>query len=141
MRRIRIHGERSGYETSRGRSYMSGEKLLTLWSNSAALSAVIWLVLLLLVLYIARRPAHKLIRALGRTLYRGLRFSARALLGVSERLSARNREVMLMQAREHQVQRLQREFERVANYVNRDLSAYPALNRQLAGVGAKVEED
>jgi len=120
---------------------MSGEKLLTLWSNSAALSAVIWVVLLLVVLYIARRPAHKLLKALGRTVYRGLRFAARALLGVSERLAQRNREVMLMQAREHQVQRLQREFERVANYVNRDLSAYPALNRQLSSVGAKVEED
>ena len=120
---------------------MSGEKLLTLWSNSAALSAVIWLLLILVVLYIARRPAHKLLKALGRTLYRGLRFAARALLGVSERLAVRNREVMLMQAREHQVQRLQREFERVANYVNRDLSAYPALNRQLSSVGAKVEED
>src|SRR4029077_18721 len=53
----------------------------------------------------------------------------------------RNREVMLMQAREHQVQKLQREFERVAAYVNKDLSAYPALNRQLSSVGAKVEED
>ena len=120
---------------------MSGEKLLTVWSNSALTSTIIWLLLLLVVLYIARRPAHKLLKALGRALYRGLRFVSRAMLGVSERLTARNREVMLMQAREHQVQRLQREFERVANYVNRDLSAYPALNRQLAGMGAKVEED
>jgi hypothetical protein len=120
---------------------MSGEKLLMLWSHSAALSAVIWLVLVLVVLYIARRPAHKLLKALGRAVYRGLRFAARALSGVSERLTQRNREVMLMQAREHQVQRLQREFERVANYVNRDLSAYPALNRQLSSIGAKVEED
>src|SRR5690348_18099285 len=94
-----------------------------------------------MLLYIARRPAHKLLKALGRTVYRGLRFSARALLGVSERLSKRNREVMLMQAREHQVQKLQREFERVAAYVNKDLSAYPALNRQLTSVGTKVEED
>lgn len=120
---------------------MSGEKLLTLWSNSAALSAVIWLVLLVVVLYIARWPAHKLLKALGRLVYRGMRLGARALMGVVERLNQRNREVMLVQAREHQVQRLQREFERVANYVNKDLSAYPALNRQLSSVGAKVEED
>ncbi|MGE5625531.1 MAG: hypothetical protein ACM3ZT_08295 [Bacillota bacterium] len=120
---------------------MSGEKLLTLWSNHAGLSAFIWLVLLVAVLYIARWPAHKLLKAIGRLVYRGLRLGARALMGVVERLNQRNREVMLLQAREHQVQRLQREFERVANYVNKDLSAYPALNRQLSSVGAKVEED
>ena len=120
---------------------MSGEKLLTLWSNSAALSTVIWLVLLVVVLYVARWPAHKLLKALGRLVYRGMRLGARALMGVVERLNQRNREVMLVQAREHQVQRLQREFERVAAYVNKDLSAYPALNRQLSTVGAKVEED
>ena len=120
---------------------MSGEKLLTLWSNSAALSAVIWLVLLVVVLYVARWPAHKLLKALGRLVYRGMRLGAQALMGVVERLNQRNREVMLVQAREHQVQRLQREFERVASYVNKDLSAYPALNRQLSTVGAKVEED
>jgi len=115
--------------------------LMTLWSNSSAVSAVIWLVLLVIVLYIARRPAHRLLRGLGRLLYRSLRLAAHSLLHVSERLAARNREVMLAQAREHQVQKLQREFERVAAYVNRDLSGYPALNRQLSGVATKVEED
>src|SRR5690242_21799734 len=115
--------------------------LMTLWSNSSAVSAVVWLALLVSVLYIARRPAHRLLRGLGRLLYRSLRLAAHSLLRVSERLAARNREVMLAQAREHQVQKLQREFERVAAYVNRDLSGYPALNRQLSGVATKVEED
>ena len=120
---------------------MSGEKLLMVWSSSPVLSALVWVLLLIVMLYIARRPAHALFRALGRTLYRGLRLAARAMSGVAQRLSARNSEVMLMQAREHQVQRLQREFERVANYVNRDLSAYPALNRQLASMGTQLEEN
>jgi len=120
---------------------MSGEKLLTLWSHSAALSAVIWLVLLVVVLYIARWPAHRLLKALGRLVYRGMRLGAQAMMRTCERLTQRNREVMLVQAREHQAQKLQREFERVAAYVNRDLSGYPALNRQLSSVGAKVEED
>ncbi|HET7394967.1 MAG TPA: hypothetical protein VFK12_00865 [Gammaproteobacteria bacterium] len=120
---------------------MSAEKLLTLWSSSPTVSAIIWLVLLIVVLYVARIPAHRLLRNLGGLLYRGMRLSAKALMRTSERLSERNREVMLVQAREHQVQRLQREFERVAAYVNRDLSAYPALNRQLSEMGARVEED
>ena len=120
---------------------MSGEKFLTLWSNSIALSAVIWLVLMVVVLYVARSPAHKLLKALGRLVYRGMRLGARALMRACEHLTERNREVMLMQAREHQAQKLQREFERVAAYVNRDLSAYPALNRQLSSVGTKMEED
>ena len=120
---------------------MFGEKFLTVWSDSPTVSALIWLVLLVAVLYMARQPAHKLLQALGRMLYRGFRLAARAMLGTSRRLDERNREVMLVQAREHQTQRLQREFERVAAYVNRDLSGYPALNRQLSGMSAKVEED
>ena len=120
---------------------MSGEKILTLWSSSPAVSAIIWLVLLIVVLYIARWPAHRLLRNAGRLVYRGLRLASHGLTRVAEKLSLRNREVMLMQAREHQVQKLQREFERVASYVNKDLSAYPALNRQLSSVGARVEED
>ncbi len=120
---------------------MSGEKILTLWSSSTGLSVAIWLVLLVVVLYIARWPAHRLLKTAGRLVYRGLRLTAKALMRACERLTERNREVMLVQAREHQVQRLQREFERVAAYVNRDLSTYPALNRQLTAIGAKVEED
>ncbi|MGH8373160.1 MAG: hypothetical protein ACRETO_10555, partial [Gammaproteobacteria bacterium] len=120
---------------------MSAEKMLTLWSSSPTVSAIIWLVLLIVVLYVARVPAHRFLRSLGGLLYRGMRLAAKALMRTSERLNERNREVMLVQAREHQVQRLQREFERVAAYVNRDLSAYPALNRQLSEMGARVEED
>lgn len=120
---------------------MSGEKLLTLWSSSATISAVVWLILLIMLLYVARVPAHSLLRSIGRLVYRGMRLAGRALMRASGRLSERNREVMLVQAREHQVQKLQREFERVAAYVNRDLSGYPALNRQLSGMGARVEED
>lgn len=120
---------------------MHGEKILTLWSNNPALSAAIWLVLIIVVLYIARWPAHRLLRNAGRLLYRGLRLASQGFMRLAEKLSLRNREVMLMQAREHQVQKLQREFERVAAYVNKDLSAYPALNRQLSSVGHRVEED
>lgn len=120
---------------------MTADKVLTLWSSSPTVSAIIWLVLLIVILYVARTPAHHLLRNAGGLIYRGMRLGARALLRTAARLSERNREVMLVQAREHQVQRLQREFERVAGYVNRDLSSYPALNRQLSGIGAKVEED
>ncbi|HEV2333589.1 MAG TPA: hypothetical protein VGV16_10560, partial [Gammaproteobacteria bacterium] len=120
---------------------MTGEKILTLWSNSPAVSIVVWVALLIVVLYIARWPAHRLLRGMGRLVYRGLRLASQGMTKVAEKLSKRNREVMLMQAREHQVQKLQREFERVAAYVNKDLSAYPALNRQLTSVGTKVEED
>ena len=120
---------------------MSGEKFLSVWSSSPTVSVLVWLVLMVVLCYIARQPAHKFLKALGRMLHRGFRLAAKALLGTSRRLDERNREVMLAQAREHQAQKLQREFERVAAYVNRDLSAYPALNRQLTGIASKVEED
>ena len=120
---------------------MGDGKILTLWSSSPAVSVVIWVVLLIAVLYVARWPAHKLLRSAGRLMYRSMRLASQGLMRVAEKLAKRNREVMLMQAREQQVQKLQREFERVAAYVNKDLSAYPALNRQLSGMGARVEED
>lgn len=120
---------------------MTGAKILTLWSNSPAVSGAIWVVLLIVVLYIARGPAHRLLRGASWAIYRGLRLASQGIGKVAERLSKRNREVMLMQAREQQVQKLQREFERVASYVNKDLSAYPTLNRQLSSLGAKIEEE
>lgn len=120
---------------------MSGVHLLTLWSSSPTLSIIVWLVLLVIVLYVARSPAHRFLQALSRLLYRSLRLMAQGMMRAEMRLTERNREVMLAQAREHQVQKVQREFVRVATYVNRDLSAYPALNRQLSELVTRVEED
>ncbi len=120
---------------------MSGEQLLTLWSNSVAVSGVVWLTLLIVVLYVARQPAHQFMRALMRTLHRSLRLASRALMAAEARLRERNREVLLAQAREHQTQKLHREMERVAAYVNRDLSGYPSLHRKLSELATRVEED
>lgn len=120
---------------------MSNSSFLTVWSDSVALSAAIWLVLLVVVLYVARRPAHQFLNALMRILHRSMRLAARALMIAEQRVTARNREVLLVQAREQQAQKVQREFERVAGYVNRDLSGYPALNRHLSEMAHKVESD
>ncbi|MDX1610674.1 MAG: hypothetical protein R3225_11175 [Halofilum sp. (in: g-proteobacteria)] len=120
---------------------MGFNDLLTLWADSIALSVAIWLVLLIAVLYLARRPAHELLHALGRVGERGFRVAARAVRRGEMLLAQRNREVLLGLASESAERDIEREFDRVATVVSRDLSGYPALQRQLSQIITKIDED
>jgi len=120
---------------------MSINDLLTLWAESLAVSVAVWLVLIVAVLYLARRPAHDLLQAGGRMLERALRVSARSLRRAEALLAHRNREVLLGLAAESAERDLEREFERVGTVVSRDLSGYPALQRQLSQIITRIDED
>lgn len=120
---------------------MSINDLLTLWADSLAVSVAIWLILIVAVLYLARRPAHELLHGLGRVGERGFRLGARAIRRGEALLVQRNREVLLGMAAESVERDIEREFERVATVVNRDLSGYPALQRQLSQIITKIDED
>ena len=48
-------------------------ELLLLWSQRPAISLAVWLVLLVTVLYLAREPAHQLLKSTGRAIYRFMR--------------------------------------------------------------------
>lgn len=120
---------------------MSISDLLTLWADSLAISAAIWVVLVIAVFYLARRPAHELLHALGRVGERGFRVAARAVRRGESLLVNRNREVLLGMAAESVERDIEREFDRVATVVNRDLSGYPALQRQLSQIITKIDED
>ncbi len=105
------------------------------------LSAIVLALLLVLVLYFARRPAHSLILSLARALNNGLRIASRAVLQTEKRLIVRNREVLLAQGREATEHIIEREFERVDATLRRDMAEYPALQRKLTESLTKIEED
>jgi len=120
---------------------MQFNELLTLWADSVALSVALWLVLIVAVLYLARRPAHELLHAAGRVAERGFRVAARAVRRGEAVLAKRNREVLLGMAAESVERDIEREFDRVATVVSRDLAGYPALQRELSQIITKIDED
>ncbi len=105
------------------------------------LSVVVMTLLLILVLYFARIPAHSLILSLARALHNGLRIASRAVLQTEKRLIVRNREVLLAQGREATEHIIEREFERVDATLKRDMAEYPALQRKLTESLTHIEED
>lgn len=120
---------------------MSGHALLTVWSDSVMLSGLVWLAIALMLLYLARRPAHAAVLATGRTLHRLLRLSARSVLVLEARLARRNRQVLRAQAIERQQRQMDTAFRRVGDAVARDLSDYPALHRALSEQIVRIDED
>lgn len=120
---------------------MTGQALLTVWSESVMLSGLIWLAIALVLLYLARRPAHSALFSAGRAIHRALRLSSRSLLQLESRLEARNREALRAEATRQQERLLDKEFHRVGDAVARDLAHYPALHRGLSEQITRIDED
>ena len=95
----------------------------------------------ILLLYLGRTAAHGVIRALARTVHDALHLVSRSVTSAEERLSARNREVLLEMGRNTTERLIEREFYRVNHVVARDLSGYPAMQRKLADQITMIDED
>lgn len=117
------------------------KELIYIWSDSAALSITIWFVVVVISLYLARTPAHRLIVSVSRLLHSGLRLIARSLTQVENRLAKRNKEVVLNAAQDNVERVIEREFHRINAVVSRDLAGYPALHRKISDIVNKVEDD
>ncbi len=105
------------------------------------LSLFIWLSLLVIIMYVARQPAHQLILSLARSLRNALRLMAQSVMLAEKQLRSRNREVLLAQGQAHAERFIEREFQRVETLVNRDLSGYPSLQRDLKEQITRIDED
>ena len=116
-------------------------EILYIWSDSPALSVAIWLVLAIVVLYFGRPHAHQLLRSAGRAIDHSLRLAAASLRQLEQRVSTRNRNILLAEGREATEKAIEREFRRVNDIVERELSQYPALHRKLADTLEQVEAD
>ena len=114
---------------------------LMLWPENPALSAVLLFVALVLVLYGARRPAHRGIRAVAKAIDEGCSLTAEALRGVQQRMSERTREVLLSEGLEDAERQIEQEFRRISDAVERDMGAYPVLHRKLSDQVTRIDED
>jgi hypothetical protein len=92
-------------------------------------------------MYGARAPAHRAIQGIAKAFTQGCKLTSDALRGVQERLSERNREVLLSEGLQDTERQIEQEFRRISDSVDRDLGAYPALHRQLADQVHRIDED
>ena len=106
-----------------------------------AISALFWLILGVAVLYLARTSAHKVIQTVRQALHDVLQTVAQALGAGEERLTARNREVLLAAGKEAKERIIEREFDRVGDSVHKDLAFYPGWQRALSESITRIEED
>ncbi len=120
---------------------MSLTDLLNIVPGYPLLSILIWFVVAIAMLYLARYPAHRAIKSLSRVIHTGMRLASRSVLLAEERLVHRNKEVLLAAGRESLERVIEREFQRVDAVVKRDLSGYPALQHTLAEQITRIDED
>jgi hypothetical protein len=120
---------------------MSTTDLPVIIPGSPALSILLWIVVAVVMLYLARCPVHRAIRSLSRVIHNAMRLWAKSVLRAEQRLVQRNKEVVLAAGRESVGRLIEREFHRVNTVVQRDLGAYPALQRTLSDQITRIEED
>lgn len=119
---------------------MSLSDLLFVLPVPPAVSVVLWAIVLLVLLYLGREPFKQATLALGQVLHKVFRLAARSVGIAEQKLSARNREVLLATGREETERHVEREFHRISAAVNRDLTAYPELHRALSEQIQKIDE-
>jgi hypothetical protein len=112
-----------------------------LWPDNVGLSLLVLIALGMAFLYAARRPMHELIRSLGQALGAPLRIGSRWLFAAAEEMRQRNKAVLLAHGRQEVGSRVEREFERLAALVERDLQGYAVLQRKLLDEITRIEED
>ena len=120
---------------------MTFEFWTSLIDGQPALSVLVWVCALMGVMYIARHQAHQIILVLVRSIRNALRIMAQSVMLAEKQLRNRNREVLLAQGQEHAERYIEREFQRVEALVNRDLSGYPSLQRDLKEQITRIDED
>jgi hypothetical protein len=106
-----------------------------------AVSIIIWVVVLVAVLYLARHTAHQAIRTASGAISHGLRLAAHSVAHAEIRLAERNREVLLAAGREAKERSIEREFARVGETVRKDLANYPHLHRGLSEAIGQIEKE
>jgi hypothetical protein len=112
-----------------------------LWPDNVGFSLLVLALLAMTFLYAARRPMHELIRSVGQALGAPLRIGSRWLFAAAEEMRQRNKAVLLAHGRQEVGSRIEREFERLAALVERDLQGYAVLQRKLLDEITRIEED
>ncbi len=121
---------------------MTFSELMSIWwPEQSGVSALIWLCIIVLLMWMARTPAHKTIRSFTLVIRNAMRMAAHAVTALEKRLLERNREVLLTTGLEETERYIEREFQRVEDVVTRDMSGYPSLQRDLKEQIIRIDED
>lgn len=120
---------------------MTWNDILTVWSDSLWVSGIVWALLAIVLLYLARRPAHDALRIASRALARWLRTAARALDGLRGRALAQQRVLHAAMALDLAERRIERTTRRFAHAIERDLGAFPQLQRRLTDQIERIDRD
>jgi len=110
-------------------------------TSSPLVSSIIWVIVVPVVLYLARTPAHRAIQAFSRVMHNAMRLSANSVLIAEKKLMERNKEVLLAAGRIDSGRIIEREFDRVDATVRKDLAEYPSLQRKLSEEIEQIDED
>lgn len=110
-------------------------------SSSPGASLLLWIFISMILLYMARRPAHEAILSLTKILFHAFRLFASSILLAEEKLKHRNKEVLLSSGLEATERIIEREFERIDAFVKKDLSYFPTLQREITDSVVKLDED
>lgn len=111
------------------------------WPDSPVLSLVAWFTFTLVLLYAARHPVHAVIRAATGVVVRALRVGAHAFAIIAREFEKRSPDRFQAHARQGRARSLEREFDRAAARVRRDLHGYPELQQHLLKQIASLEDD
>ena len=95
------------------------------------LSLLLWVLIGLTVLYLARRPFQQVIDTLSRLIYNSMRLAATALKIAADHLQTLNREVLFAHGIDQAQRQSERELDRISDAVQRKLATYPQLERQI----------
>lgn len=120
---------------------MSLPDFMMIIASSAGLSLLVWLVISVVLLYMARKPAHEAILSASKILFYALRLFSSSVLLAEKRLKQRNKEVLLSAGKEAKERIIEREFERIDAFVKKDLSRFPTLQREVMDSVTKLDED
>jgi hypothetical protein len=119
---------------------MTFESLLAI-TPYPGFSALLWVVLGMAVLYLARGSAHHVLQTLCQALHDILALAVQAITATEKKLVQRNHEVLLAAGREAKERTIERELVRIGDSVHRDLSGYPGLQRALSEAITRIEDD
>lgn len=111
------------------------------WPDHTGVSVAIWLFVMIIMMWLARTPAHKAIRSFSFIIRNAMRMTSHSITSVEKHLVERNREVLLAAGLEQTERYIEREFQRVEDVVTRDLSGYPSLQRELKDQITKIDND
>jgi hypothetical protein len=104
------------------------------------LSWILALISGMLVLYFIRPSAHQLLDNLTTLIIQNLRLLSRSLSLSAKRMSERNKEVLLEHGKQQAERELERQFIRLGKLVEKDLSHYPTVQRNIEHNISAMEE-